>query len=618
MNKKITEFIKYRPVKAGITGILGFCGLCRLMNDAGFKSVFTWSLYSIIFFALIVIAEYNLTSLVEKDGDDSRKILRYAYIYGLLFAVAADLGYQFQMTGMTAPGARGKLGILFTGMFLSFAVLPVTYRIFRFIAGLYNCKISNDAPGKKVRSCFLISFVFIQLCWLPAFLAYYPAIMSYDFHRQFAEAVKGYIWFYEYQPLAHTFMIRMAYLLGTKLGSVAAGMAVFVFLQSMLLNASISAGVAYVYKKTGKNAAIFVCLMFALLPFNPVLAISITKDIIFTAVFAFLILLLIRVTEKDSVFAAMLFLLTGIVNILFRNNAVYAMIFMIPVCLVFLKGGKKKIMTAALILVTIAAGMCGKTLIRTTMNAIPGDRIEMFSVPIVQMVRVVKYQEANLTPEQQSILHEYISDESWGTYYVSIADSPKAIASRDRNAQWLDNPGQLLKDYITIGKAYPNDYLDAWIGLTAGYWFIDDRTHAEMLGFGDDSDLGLLYTFNASVNDSFPEGIPSHSYLPGLEKIYSHIVNGNSYYDWPVISQLMKPALYFWIFVLVIFTAFYKRSRKSVIVLTYPVMYFMTMLLGPCVNFRYMYPFIVVVPFLAAFVLSEKDSSSEVTEGKKD
>ena len=54
----------------------------------------------------------------------------------------------------------------------------------------------------------------------------------------------------------------------------------------------------------------------------------------------------------------------SIVNILFRNNAVYAMIFLIPVCLVFLKGGKKKIMTAALILVTIAAGMCGKTLIQ--------------------------------------------------------------------------------------------------------------------------------------------------------------------------------------------------------------------------------------------------------------
>jgi len=52
--------------------------------------------------------------------------------------------------------------------------------------------------------------------------------------------------------------------------------------------------------------------------------------------------------------------------------------------------------------------------------------------------------------------------------------------------------------------------------------------------------------------------------------------------------------------------ALYKKSRKSIPVLVYPLFYLMTMFLGPCVNFRYMYPFIVVLPVLASFVLSER------------
>ncbi len=612
MKNKKRNILNSKLMLSAIAGVSGFCGLCRLMNDSGFRSVYSWSMFSLVLFILILFLENNLVELAIKDGKESKKIFRYAYVYGVFFGAALDMGYQFQVSEMTSPGIRGKLGIIITGLLLSAFFLPITYRMFRFAAGMYSFGARANVSHNKGFKCFIISWAIIQISWFPAFLAYYPAIMSYDFHRQFGEAVKGYVWFYEYQPLVHTFLIRQAYLLGTGLGNVAAGMAIFVFVQSMILNAAISLVITYVYKRTGFKCAAACCALFALLPFNPVLAISITKDILFSAFFALFLLSFLLYTKKDCTLYAVFILLSGILNILFRNNAVYALVCLVPAILLCMQGAKKKLVTAALIVITIISGMGIKTGIRTTMNAISGNRIEMFSVPIVQMVRVVKNQENNLTPEQENILHNYISDESWGTYYVSIADSPKAIASRDRNAQWLDNPKQLLKDYISIGMAYPNDYLDAWIGLTTGYWFVDDRSHAEMLGFGDDTDMGLLYTFNASVNGDYPEGIESHSYLPGLEGIYSHIVNGNSYYNWPVFSQLMKPAFYFWLLVFACFICVFKRSKKSILILAYPVMYFMTMLLGPCVNFRYMYPIIVIIPVLLTFTLSEKEASGNI------
>ncbi len=595
----------------------GFSGLCVLFKDSGYMPDMFWALYSLLILGFLFIAEKDLHALMQKDGIVSKRISKYAFVFGTLFGIATDAGYQFARTEMTLPGLKGKVIVFVTGLFLSAAFLPVTYRIFRFVEGLYTSSSVKEEKKIKPSKAFFICLIVLQLFWLPAFLAYYPAIMSYDFHRQFGEAVRGYIWFFEYQPLSHTFLIRMAYLLGLKMGDLAKGMAVLAFFQSLLLSASISAGIVYVYKKSGKKPAIFWLILFALLPFNPVLAISMTKDIIFAAFFAFVILLVCNMKDGVRGLSCVLFFICGIVNILFRNNAPYAMIFLIPAFLLIEKGLLKKLLMSLLVLVTIASGLGSKTLIRTTMNAIPGPKTEMFSVPITQMTRVIKYQRDNLTEEQYNILMKYITDFVWGTYNPYIADGPKGQVSLYNEEAWIGDYKSLLKDYVTLGKAYPNDYIDAFLGLTLGYWFIDDKSHCEMLGYGADSDMGLLYTFNVSYNDVVPEGIASHSYLPRVEKKYSEIVNGNSYYNWPVISYLMRPAFYMWLFILAIFAALYKRSKYSIAVFAYPLFYFFTMLLGPTVNFRYVYPFIVSLPVMISFVLSEKKNCVKETEADK-
>ena len=593
-------------VPAILLTFFGFCGLCFLVRDSG-KDLGSFSvLLSAISIILIFVIQTGLLGLISKDGEASKKMLRYAFVFGTLFGIATDLGCQFELREMTAPGIKGKAVILLCGLCLSALVLPFTYRLFRIAEGKYSLPTFSKGSDLSEKKIFNIALAGLEICWLPAFLAYYPAIMSYDFNRQCEEAVRGYRWFFEYQPLIHTFLIRCFYLLGLKLGSSAVGMAIFALLQSFILASSISAGITFVHKRSGRLTALIWYLMFALLPYNPILAISMTKDILFTAFFVFVILIVIHMTEKPSVSLCILFVVTGILNILFRNNASYALLFLIPAFLLVQDGIKKKVLITLVTVLMIVSGLGSKTLIRTSMNAIPGSEMEKYSVPIMQMVRVIKYQRDNLTPEQVDILCKYVTDYQWGDYYPWIADGPKSTIAAYNESAWISEGNTLIKDYITLGKAYPNDYVDAFIGLTIGYWYVGDRSHAEMLGYGDDSDLGLLYTFNASPNAALEEGIPSHSFLPSVEKMYSHIVNGNSYMKWPLVSILMKPAFYFWFFVFDLFVVIYKRSKKSIAVFAYPFFYLMTMFLGPCVNFRYIYPFIAVLPVLTSFVLSEK------------
>lgn len=593
-------------VPAVLLTFFGFCGLFVLVRDSGKNFGSFGFLLSAVSVILIFIIQTGLLGLIAKDGHASVKMLRYAFVYGALFGIATDLGVQFELREMTAPGIKGKAVIFLCGLCLSLLILPFTYRLFRAVEGKYSFGKSSGKAGVNEKKSFFMGLAGLELFWFPAFLAYYPAIMSYDFNRQLEEAVRGYRWFFEYQPLIHTFLIRVFYLLGVRLGSTAAGMAIFALLQSIVLASSISAGITFVLKRSGRLAAVIWFLMFALLPFNPVLAISMTKDILFTAFFVFVILIVIRMTEKPSAALCILFVVTGMLNILFRNNASYALLFLIPAFFLVQDGIKKKVLIVFVTVLMIATGLGSKTLIRTAMNAIPGSEMEKYSVPIMQMVRVIQYQHENLTPEQVDILSKYVTDYQWGDYYPWIADGPKSSISAYNSSAWIGEGNTLIRDYIKIGKAYPNDYIDAFIGLTIGYWYIGDRTHAEMLGYGDDSDWGLLYTFNFSSNPALEEGIPSHSLLPSVRKMYSHIVNGNSYMKWPVVSILMKPAFYFWFFVLDLFIVIYKRNKKGIAVFAYPFFYLMTMFLGPCVNFRYIYPFIASLPVLTSFVLSEK------------
>ena len=358
----------------------------------------------------------KLIDLLKKEikNPSSKKIFAFAYIFGLLFGISLICGHQFSGYEATAPGIKGKALILLCGLGLSFLFLPVTYLLFKMVDRISFAGRVRYFGKIKSKGYFFISWAVIWLCWLPAFLAYYPAIMSYDFNRQFGEAVKGYVWFYEYQPLAHTFLIRMFYLLGLKLGSLSAGMAVFALLQSLILSSAIAAGVSYVYIKTGAFAAAIWTGMFAILPFNPVLAISMTKDILFSAFFAFIILILIKTEEKASPVTYVLFVLIGILNILFRNNAAYALIFLVPAFLISGKNFKKKIICALIAFITVVLGLGCKSFIRESMQAIPGSEMEKYNVPIVQMARVVRYQEENLSDEQAQILRKYLTDDTWG------------------------------------------------------------------------------------------------------------------------------------------------------------------------------------------------------------
>ena len=612
----------------GVLTLFGGVGVCYLLNMAGFAGQenlqgFTQSALAPLSFVLV---GYFLRGL-NKDyqgltKEKQKRRFWFSLSFSFLLSLSFLLGYQMRLLGNTLPGIKGKILILFMSGGLAVALLPLINLWFVLLEKWQEkTKEEAGACGKEMvsgRKTFLLSWLVIFVCWIPVFLAYYPAIMSYDFHRQSQEAYVGFEWFNDHHPLLHTLLIRIFFLLGEAIGSYEVGMAVFSVFQMAILSGVLAYSCNVVGRMTGKSWPVKgMVLLYGLLPIHPVLALSTTKDILFTAFFILLVLLLWEQQRfwkncytgsgKDKRKLVLLWIatvLSGVLAMLFRNNAVYAFAIFAIFYIAFWGKGQR-IYIGLLCLAIVAGGIGGRTGLRVAMDAGQGSQMEMYSVFVQQMGRVGQRHGDKLTEEEWGLIDYYVPDETWDDYNPPLSDTIKAYITVTSYQSWKDDIPGMLRDWMKIGLRYPNEYLDAFLALTGGYWFLDDVSHAEVLGYGEDSNLGLLYTFNASESDVFP-GIESKSYFPALLSLYAKILNGNCYYGWPVLSLLFKPAFYTWLMVLALFSYLYLKKPKRMYLSILTALYLLTLFLGPVVNMRYAYPVMVTIPVLLAYLFAEE------------
>ena len=597
-----------------LLGIYGGCSVSYLFNLMAGEIAISFSAFMVPIFAAVLFLErkyvLGLCTDKEQDGGDGKQLKRriiFTAVFAFLLGLSFVLGYQMAVMGFTSGGVKGKAFILVVSLGIGIAIMPLMNYWFILLDTVQK-KGTEDVCGKTWESgkCFLISWTVIFVAWIPLFLAFYPAIMSYDFHRQSQEAVMGTGWLNEHHPLAHTLLIRLFLSIGRQIGSYEGGMALFSLLQMLGLSVVMAYACVMIGRLTKKKWPVVAAVInFAILPIHPILALSMTKDIIFTILFLLLILLFLEYNQATSakvkwtLFAVMV--VVGSVSMLYRNNAIYAFA---AFAFFFVLWSKKERFVILLLCVLILAGGKGLSIgVKTAVSGNPGSSIEMFSVPLMQMTRVGVVHGENLPYNDYVFIDYFVDDVNWEHYTPSIADGVKSNVNVSSFANWHDNKLGFLQYWAKIGIKYPNEYIDAFLALTSGYWFLDDVSHAEVLGYGDDSNLGLLYTFNASVSDVF-EGVKSESFIPPLKTLYQKIVNGNAYYNWPVVSNLFKPAFYAWTLLLIMTSLVYLKKGRKLIPCLLPFFYFATLILGPVVNMRYLYPVIVTVPVLLAWLFS--------------
>lgn len=345
-----------------------------------------------------------------------------------------------------------------------------------------------------------------------------------------------------------------------------------------------------------KELYILVICFYGLLPINSMLAISTTKDIIFSAFTLMAVICFMKIEEDSSLWKSKYLLIGGGALIgmqSYRNNAKYACIACCFIIAILFKGKRKRYISIFIIsiLLTEIINMS----VGSVLKPEQGSRIEMLSVPIQQVARTVMYKEYDLDDTLKKEIYYFIPEENIKRYGPNISDPIKNNMS---DIKILEEPLRFIKLYIKLGVKYPREYIDAFATLTQGYWYLGDTSHANIYGKGNRA--GYLLT-NYKI---MPEGyeVEHISYFPLLENGLEELFSENKYAKIPLISIIFSPALYSFILLFYVVVCIYKKWYTKIVPILILVCYWGTLLLGSTCLIRYIYPIVVCTPCLV-FIL---------------
>lgn len=520
------------------------------------------------------------------------------------------------------------------GCLLGAAVCFFLYRISDWAQGReeerrrQNGEASDRQRAGRQAAVFGASLGLTVLAWLPAYLAYYPAICAYDMPVQLEQiTAHAYI---EHHPVAHTLLLEGFLNLGQALwGSRTAGVGLLALLQLLLLAGSFALGVAMLYKRGGSRILPAVVQLWCMLyPFHWYMGVSITKDTIFTAFFVLQVLALFSLLEDGGlrVRNGIGFIVSTAGMILFRNNGKYAFALLLAVLAAAVLFTKKRKYFGKIFLWACAAFLIGNGLLSAVSAAVqaqPGDKREMLSVPIQQLARTMLYHggvgalaedDATMDEADKALVGDFLLNESYLLYRPDISDPVK----RNTNTYVVRyRTGEFVKTYCRLLAAYPGDYINAVLALDAGYLYPGDVSHAYVNVEDERIGRGYIQTYweETTMNAN---GIYKQSRLDGLHAALEGWADENGYLKLPVLKYLFVPGVWLWLYLLLFAFLVMKGNSRACIPLALVAGYFVTLLLGPTVQLRYLYPLQSAFPFVLLLACRPQRGTETPQTGEKE
>ena len=330
------------------------------------------------------------------------------------------------------------------------------------------------------------------------------------------------------------------------------------------------------------------------------MAISTTKDVLFSAFMLGLLITLWELFDDESLWKSKKVIFVGFVFLigimLLRNNAIYACVLSCAIICILLKRNRKRFC------LFIFSGLVISSLlnwgISSALDAQKGSMVEMLSVPLQQIARVGKYHEDELDSEIKKELYSFINKEVVQNYAPNISDGVKNFVDEK---SIKNDPMQFLRLYIKLAVRYPREYIDAFASLTQGFWYLEDTSNANIYGSGMESRLGYMLTNYKNM----PEGyeVKHKSYFPQLEYILEKLFSDNKYLEIPLISVFFAPAFYCWLLITFILIFLYRKKYDILVPGLILFCYLLTLLLGPTCIIRYVYPIVIAAPLLCFQIL---------------
>ena len=446
------------------------------------------------------------------------------------------------------------------------------------------------------RTGMLVVWAVMFAAWLPCLLAYWPGSFAYDIPTQTDYIVNG-AWTTQQPPL-HTLIWALFLNLEGVLGLRA--ITWYELFQMAFLSWSFAYTLHYLAQQnTSRILWIIAGVFFTLNPVIALFSITPVKDTLLAGTLCLLLVGVAQLISDQEAFIASKPRCVGlgacvVACCLLRANMLVALA-LFAVIFVAISRGKRLAALAVfgipLLLTAVIVGP-GYSLAGIT----PGSSA-IASVPFQQVVNVVRNHEGELSEEELECVDAILPvDTAVERYNPRFADSVVRLfkGKETGTAALREELADLARLWLSWIVRYPTDCIDAFLSLNIPYWYPFAATPDPY------SQRAYIETDIWKTTDSYDVELDSKA--PLLHDAYEAVADYSAL-DNPVTNALFSPASVIWVIVLATYLLYCSGSRKRALLCLLPLLFWLSFMIGPVSNMRYVFPLFCLYPLLACAAL---------------
>lgn len=583
-----------RIFMAALLALLSTIGITLTIKTAD-KTVLGNSIYSLVIFSgIYVLLRYCLSLARNRNKNIG------AAIVSLVLSISLVWGRNTMMfDDAQVFSAQSCLRILL--------IWPLWFGLIRVLFSLHikDTLVQEQTIVKitrfaSMRRGLITIWAVILICWLPYLIAYFPGVYGYDGPGQIGEFLTHNI--NSHHPVLHT------YLLGITIGRLKSpwwlGAAIYSAFQTLVLSFALADVTSFIARHTRSLLLPLGSLVvFALLPFYPIMAVTTTKNVIFTGLFIGLELQLIKIAWEKDYFndwrKALLFGIISFLSMAFLRQAMYVYVLTVIILCCLLKHSRSRLLLTAGVAVGVFMLYSGPILSSFNITTNRDDAIkEALSVPECQIARAVVRHPHDYQGQKLKEVKKFIPDYSnYRGPLEAISDPVKTTFNAKAVRQ---EPLEFIKLYFAVGRKYPAEYVNAFCRLTVQLWY--PGMNKDTLAFGEP----YYEVHSLSLLPSQPRSTFGKSLLPSFKKAVDTFSNRQYYEKIPMVSLLFSAALPFFIMIVGIGKILVDKQRQSLVVFIMPLIFWGILLVfSPVILLRYVLPLISIEGLLMLPIVND-------------
>ena len=542
--------------------------------------------------------------MIQKLKNIFKIKIRFSWLLSIIFSAGYILGYIFLQEKHINSGMQA---------FKYIVAWLVGILIYHVLIQIFWCLVQGDylQKNKKIQTWiiwqhpFVITFIFLCICWTIPIILKYPAGICWDASWQIDQGM-GNTTLTSHHPVFHTMLMAWFVKFGVQLHSANVGIFLFCVVEAIILALIFSFAIKCLVALQAKYWSILLAVIFfGFSPFITGYVGTVIKDVYFVAMCVLYITTLIVYAADRELFwskcyYSILFVLATVGMVLFRNNGLYMCA---PTALVlmvyeFKKRDNKFVKHIVIIAMSCILAVTASKTLTHIYQPEKGSIAEALSLPIQQTSRYVKIYGNEVTEKEKKIINKVLPYDQLGELYNPyISDPVKAHFNRSAT-------GDDLKQYLNVWwrqfLKHPTCYVKATVQQSIVLIYPGYNNYAYYLNSNADN-----YFYQKEQYFTTPRKIALLQ-----QKYFKYLVGCHSV---PIISLLNNMALYIMgMFCLLIFS-WKKHNYNSMFFFVPLILSVLIIVAAPCIRWhvRYAFPVIYTFPLiLAEFTRMRKEDKN--------